>query len=86
MPPYWFFARSKVGRIVCFPYFTPDGVLGRVLVGFRSLLASAFLVSVFGFCCLSPLSIRMIVMFGWLWLLHFGSAGLRSLYGCFTGA
>ena len=55
-------------------------VLGRALVGFRSLLASVFLVALFGFGCLSPLSIRMNVLFGWLWLLFFGPAGLRSLF------
>ena len=57
-------------------------VLGRALVGFRSLLASAFLVAFFGFGCLSPLSIRMIVLFGWLWLLlSFGPAGILQSDG-----
>ena len=54
-------------------------MLGRASVGFRSLLASAFLVALFGFGGISPLSIRMYV-FGWLWLLLFGPAGLRSLF------
>ena len=60
-------------------------MLGRASVGFRSLLASAFLVAFFGFGCLSPLSIRMNVLFGWLWLFLFRPAGLRSLFpagGC----
>ena len=60
-------------------------VLGRALVGFRSLLASAFLDALFGLGCLSPLSFRMNVLFGWLSLLIFGPAGLRSLFrlgGC----
>ena len=39
-------------------------MLGRASVGFRSLLASAFLVAFFGFGSLSPLSIRMNVLFG----------------------
>ena len=58
-------------------------MLERASVGFRSLLASAFLVALFGFGGFAPLSIRVYV-FGWLWLLLFGPAGLRSLFrlGC----